>query len=77
MVATDNRSACEFQSELASSRRKRWKPLRETAEFAGPTCSASARMARPVGTDAVQVRGAGSKRNSSGGKDIFSWLPPL
>jgi len=74
MVAINNRSACEFRTGLASSRKKRWKPLREKTEIAGPPpCSAFAQMARPVRTDPVQVRGAGSKRNSSGGRNIFSW----
>jgi hypothetical protein len=46
--------------------------LREKTEIAGPPCSAFAQMARQVRTDPVQVRGAGSKRNSSGGRNIFS-----
>src|SRR5947207_882748 len=41
-------------------------------ETAGPPCSAFEWMARRVRTEPVQARGAGSKRNSSGGGSVFS-----
>jgi len=51
---------------------KRWKPLVEEPQIAGPTGPATEHMARKVRTDPAQLSGLRKWKNSGRGRSFFS-----